>query len=84
MGKTLSDKCWLCGPDEQQARYHLFVKCEASAPQSKTLWRSVGKASVRKHPRAPWIKSLFEEEKATKVGEMVSLAALGGGRRAEE
>ena len=48
------------------------------------------KACGRKHPRAPRISTLFEEERAmpaaltfrrnTQVGEMVSLAALGGRR----
>ena len=86
--KIPSDKCWRCGRDEGQTRYHLFIRCEAWAPQSKALCRSVGKAHEWKHSRAPQIKTLFEKKatsavltfvRDTKVGEIASLAALGGG-----
>ena len=90
LGKIPSDKC---GRDGRQTCCRLLVECEAWAPQSKALWRSVGKAFGWKHPRASRIEMYFEEQKATsavltflwetKVGEAVSLAALRGGRSGE-
>ena len=92
-------KCWWCGSGEQRSRHHLFVKCRAREIQIRELWRSVGKACKWKHPRAPTVRLLFEDERATpavlnflrdtKVGHMVTLAPpeeegkWGGGWRRE-
>ena len=82
--KTIqSDKCWWCGSGERQWRHRLFVKCRAWAAQIKELWRSIGKACEWKHPRAPTVRLLFQNERAnpavltflrdTMVGGMVAL-----------
>ena len=58
----------------------------AWAAQVKKLWRSVGKVCEWKHPRAPSVRLLFQDERATpavltflretKVGRVVILAPL--------
>ena len=58
--------------------------CRAWAMQIRKLWRSVGKACEWKHPRAPAVRLLFQDERATpvvlaflrgtKIGRMVTLA----------
>ena len=50
------------------------------------MWKSIGKACEREHPRAPSVRLLFQVDRATpavltflveaKVGKMVSLASL--------
>ena len=42
-GKLASNKCWWCGMDERQPRYHPFVKSEARKPQIAGMWEGVGK-----------------------------------------
>ena len=64
--------------------HHLFVRFRARATQIKELWRSVGKVCEWKHPRAPSVRLLFQDERATpavltfireiKVGRVVILA----------
>ena len=93
LNKIASDRCWRCGRDERQTSRHLFVRCEAWAPQARTLWRSVGKACGWEHSRAPRVGTLLGDERATsavltsfrdtKVGEFISLGVLGGGRGVE-
>ena len=38
-----SDRCWRCGRNVSQTRHHLLVKCEAWAPQSRAMWKAVGR-----------------------------------------
>ena len=64
--KTIqSDKSWWCSSGERQPRNHLFVKCWAWAVQMEGLWRSVGKTCEWKHPRAPRVRLLFQDERTT-------------------
>ena len=64
--KTIqSDKCWRCGSGERQSRHHLFVKCRAWEAQIEELWKDVGKACEWKHPRAPTVRLLFRDERAS-------------------
>ena len=63
-------------------------------PADQNLGKEAGKVCRWRHSRAPWIGSLVGYERATpavltflwdtKVGEFVSLTALGGGARVEE
>ena len=67
----------------RETRHHLLVKCRAWATPIEELWRSVGRDCEWKHPRAPTVRVLFQEERATpavlaflrdtKVGRMVTL-----------
>ena len=66
--KTIqSSQCWWCGSGERKSRHHLPVRCRAWSTQVKELWRSVGKACEWKHPRAPAVRLLFQDERATPV-----------------
>ena len=56
-----SECCW-CGCVERQSRHHLFAKCRAWAIQIREPWRSIAKACERKHPRAPSIRLLLQDE----------------------
>lgn len=83
IGKTNSDRFWWCHSGESQTRYHLFFRYQRWAPESRKLWKNVGEACGWKHPRAPSVRQLFQEEKAvpdllreTKVGKMATLASL--------
>lgn len=70
-----------------------FLSGESWRSQSRNLWREVGKACGLKHPRAPLIGELSQEEKATpavlqflretQVGQLFSIAALRRGRGVE-
>lgn len=62
---TAECKCWWCNSGERQSRHHLFVKCRTWEAQVKELWKSVGKACEWKHPRAPAVRLLFRDERAT-------------------
>ena len=72
---------------EGQSRFHLITWCGAWAPQARRMWKGIiRKACGWKHPRAPSVWEMFEDEQATKavltflrdtrVGCMVSLAPL--------
>ena len=86
--KLPSDRCWWCGQDERQTRHHLFVNCEAWKPQIQELWKEVGKRCGWKHPRAPRVALLFNDERATKavlsflrktrVGQAITITPRGG------
>ena len=64
--------------------HHLFVKYRAWSAQIRDLWRSVEEACERRHPWAPTVRLLFQDERATpavlaflretKVGRIVALA----------
>lgn len=56
--------------------------CEAWKLQGKEMWAKVGKLCVRKHPRAPTIRALFDERatraalaflREAKVGQSVTI-----------
>ena len=38
---------------EQQTCHHLFTECRAWLPQTRRLWKDIGKAHGWKHPRVP-------------------------------
>ena len=81
--KLPSDRCWWCGRDERQSRHHLFVNCAAWGPQIQELWKDVGKRCGWRHPKAPRMALLFDDDRATKavlsflrvtkVGQMVTI-----------
>ena len=50
---------------ERGACHRLLVKCEAWAPQSRAIWKSLGRACGWKHSRVPQVRVLFEKKEAT-------------------
>ena len=72
----------------------LLRQVRGVGPADQNLGKEAGKVCGWRHSRAPWIGSLVGYERATpavltflwdtKVGEFVSLAALGGGAGVEE
>ena len=50
-----------CGSGKEQTRRHLFVECK---PQGKEPWKSAGNACGRTRPRAPTVRTIFNDEKA--------------------
>ena len=83
--KTGSNRCWWCNSAERQPHHHLF-RCQAWRAQRDKTWRSVGKACRWKHPRAPSVRALFQNDEATpavraflrktRVGRMANLGSL--------
>src|SRR5258708_39682996 len=79
MGETETNQCWWCHSGERQSSYRLFFKCRRWAPER----REVGKACEWKHPRAPSVRFLLQNDKAipavlnflrkTQVGKVVNL-----------
>ena len=59
--KTDDDHCWWCEGGKRQTRHHLFTECRAWIPQTRRLWRDIGKAHGWKHPKAPSGKWLWME-----------------------
>ena len=75
-----SSACWWSGSGKRRSRHNLFVQCRAWAPQVQELWKIVGKGCGWKYPRAPAVRLLFQDERATpavlretRVGSMVTL-----------
>ena len=89
-----SSECWWCGSGERQSRYHLFFQCRRWAPESKKMWRDIGKACGWRHPRAHAVRHLFEDDRATpavltfirttRVGGMITLHDEGEEDKDEE
>ena len=65
--KTDDDRCWWCGGGKRQTRHHLFTECRAWMPQIRRLWKGIGKAHGRKHPRAPSGEWLWREKSTEAV-----------------
>ena len=69
---------------EGQTRHHLFARRKTWLPQSRAMWKSVGKACRWKHPPAPPVRMLFQDDRAapavlsflreTRVGKMAKMA----------
>ena len=51
--RATDDRCWWRGGRKQQTRYHLFMECTAWLPQTRRMWKAIGKAHGWKYPRAP-------------------------------
>ena len=75
--KIDNDSCWWCGGVKRQTRHHLFTECKAWMPQTRKLWKDIGRAHGWRHPRAPSGKWLWKEKsteavltflKSTRVG----------------
>ena len=64
--KSDSDKYWWCGGGKQQTRHHLFAECRVCAPQTRRMWKVVGKACRWRHPKAPSVRQLWKD-KATEA-----------------
>ena len=67
IGKMTDDKCWWFGGGKQQTRHHLFAECRAWLPRVRKLWKDIGKAHGREHPRAPSGKWLWKEKSTEAV-----------------
>ena len=86
VGQAPNDRCW-CGSGERQSRQHLFIKCWRWTPGIQRLWGRVKKGCERESPRAPSVRLLFRDERATpamlefleetRVGKMLGLALMG-------
>ena len=92
IGQAESDRCFWCGSEEKQTRYHLFVKCRRWTPEIRELWQKVRMET--EWGGAPSIRKLFGNEKnvkailgfleKTKVGKMPGRVLLAGGPDLEE
>ena len=86
IGRTPTNECWLCGSCERLSRYHLSSGAKPGRTRAR---RCEGWSGGRgwKHPRAPFVRLLFQNERATpaaltflreiKVGRVVTLAPSG-------
>ena len=87
--KISSSECLWCGSGERQSRYHVFVRSRAWLPQSRAMRRSVRveasagafrQTALSERMATTAVLAFLRE---TKVGRIVSLAALGGGEEGE-
>ena len=89
-----SSRLWWCNSGEKQSRHYLSFRCQTWRAQSEKMWRRVGKACGLIHPRAPSVRTLFQNDKATpavltslrgtQVGRMAELTSLEEEGNAEE
>ena len=87
IGQTQDDRCWWCGSGETQTRHHLFIRCWRWMPEIRRLWQRVEKDCEWGGRRAPSVRLLFRDERATpavleflektRVGRMPGLALRG-------
>ena len=63
-----SSECWWCHSGERRSRYHLFFRCRRWAPESRKVWKSVGEACGRKHPKAPSACLAFQGDSDSGAG----------------
>ena len=95
VGQAQSDRCWEYGSGERQTRHHLFIRCRRWAPEIRRLWQRVEIDCEWPGPRAPRVRTLFVDPRATpallefladtRVGRMPTQIQLcGGGERGEE
>ena len=92
IGQAENDRCFWCGSDEKQTRYHLFVKCRRWTPEIRKLWQRVrmetgwgGAPSIRRlFGNEKNVKAILEFLEKTKVGKMPGRVLLAGGPELEE
>ena len=81
------DKCWWYISGEFQTRHHHFIRCWCWMPEIRQLWQRVESDCEWIPRRAPTVRLLFRDERATqavleflekaRVGRMPGLALLG-------
>ena len=81
-------------PGREAILWPSLVDCEAWKPQIKEMWKDAGNLCEWKHPRAPRVALLFDDERptkavrpflrGTKIGQMVTLPPRGEGRAGGE
>ena len=59
-GRTDTPDCWWCASGEPQSRHHLFTRCPAWRPQTRRLWKDIGKACEWERPRALSVRHLWD------------------------
>ena len=88
VGQSPTDRCWWCGSGEKQTRSHLLVKCRRWGPEIRRLWKRVEMDCGWGSPRAPSVRLLFRDTRATpalefledtRVGRMPDRVLLAGG-----
>ena len=89
VGQAQNECCWWCGSGEKQSRRHLSIRCKRWMPEIKRLWMRVRADCEWGGPRAPSVRTLFNDPRAipavldflkdTKVGQMPSQVLLRGG-----
>ena len=87
IGQAPNDRCWWCGSGERQTRHHLLIRCRRWTPEIRRLWQRVEKDCEWESPRAPSVRLLFRDARATpavlefledtKVGRMPGQALFG-------
>ena len=88
--KLLSDRYLWCEQNEKQSHYHPFVNCVTRVPQIREMQKGVGALCEWKHPRAPRVALLFDDNRAaravlaflrnTEVGQMDTMPPSGAER----
>ena len=76
-GRTDTPECWWCASGEPQSRHHLFTRCPAWRPQTRRLWKDIGKALRWKRPRAPSVRYLWEGKATDAVLEFLRTTRVG-------
>lgn len=84
LGRTDSDRCWSCGTGQRMSRSHLVARCRAWTGQARVMWERIGRLCEWERPRAPSVRRMFEDVRATpavlsflrdtRVGKMATLA----------
>lgn len=64
-GRTSSSGRWWCNSGERQLWYSTISADARPGEWNKVVWREVGKAREWKHPRAPSVRILFSDARAT-------------------
>ena len=87
VGQAPNDKCWWCSSGERQPRHHLLIWCRRWRPEIRRLWQRVEKYCEWESPRAPSVRLLFRDERATlallelledtRAGRMPGLVLMG-------
>ena len=55
-----TDERWWCSCGKRQSRHPLFTECRA--PQTRELWKRIGKDCRWEHPRAPALRWLWKRD----------------------
>ena len=92
VGQMQSDRCFWCGTDEKQTRFHLLIRCRRWKPEIEEMWEKIKDETG--WGGAPTVRKLFGDERCvgallefldkTKVGKMPSRILLAGGPDLEE
>ena len=77
------DECWWCNCGRRQSRFHLFVECQAWAPQIRELRKRIGKDFGWEHPRAPALRWLWKDDAVGAVPEFLEWTRVGSRASAE-